>query len=77
MALLAAFAGILLSNYGNPVMSQFPISILTFLSLVFIEQSHYWDEDGREKLKTEAEKMSIRASKLKKLVMNKNRTPAE
>ncbi|MBI1316892.1 hypothetical protein GC167_08565 [bacterium] len=48
MALLAAFAGILMSNYGNPVMSQFPISLLTFLSLVFIEQSYTWDAEGKE-----------------------------
>ncbi len=75
MALLAAFAGILLSNYGNPVMSQFPISILTFLSLVFVEQSHYWDENGAEKLKSPEEKLAFGASKLKKRVMLKTKSP--
>ena len=36
MAFLAGYAGILLANYGNSVMSQFPISTTTFFSLYFV-----------------------------------------
>lgn len=36
MAFLAGFAGILMANYGNSVMSQFPISTTTFISVYFI-----------------------------------------
>lgn len=35
MAFLAGFAGILLANYGNSILSQFPVSTTTFMSLFF------------------------------------------
>lgn len=36
MAFIAGYAGILMANYGNSVMSQFPISTTTFISLYFV-----------------------------------------
>ena len=42
MALLAGYAGILMANYGNPVMTQFPISLCTYLSIVFFSSAHRW-----------------------------------
>ncbi|MCT4625073.1 MAG: O-antigen ligase family protein [Schleiferiaceae bacterium] len=35
IAFLSGYAGILLANYGNSVLTQFPISITTFMSLFF------------------------------------------
>ena len=49
MALLAGYAGILLANYGNPVMTQFPISLTTYLSLVFIHSAYRWPGEAKEK----------------------------
>ena len=36
MAFIAGYAGILMANYGNAVMSQFPVSTTTFFSLFFV-----------------------------------------
>lgn len=36
MAFITAYAGILMANYGNAVMSQFPVSTTTFYSLFFV-----------------------------------------
>lgn len=46
MALLSGYGGILLANYGNQVMTQFPISILVFLSIPFIYNMRFWNADG-------------------------------
>ena len=35
MAFLSGFAGILLANYGNSVLTQFPVSTTTYLSIFF------------------------------------------
>lgn len=47
MALLCGYAGILVANYGNQVMTQFPISIITFILIPFIYNMRYWDKDGK------------------------------
>jgi hypothetical protein len=46
MAFLAGYAGILMANYGNEVMTQFPISVLTFLGIPIILSMKYWNEEG-------------------------------
>ena len=46
MAILSGYAGILLSNYGNPVMTQFPTSLLVYVGLTFVYSMRYWNEDG-------------------------------
>ncbi len=46
MAFLAGYAGILMANYGNEVMTQFPISLVTFTGIAFIINMQYWDENG-------------------------------
>lgn len=46
MAILAGYAGILMANYGNSVMTQFPISVLTFMGLAFVFSMKYWNEEG-------------------------------
>ena len=52
MGLLAGYAGVLLANYGNPVMTQFPISLTTYLSVVFFMSAHRWSgEKDEEKAK--------------------------
>lgn len=47
MAFLAGFAGLLVANYGNEVMTQFPINLMTFLGITFIFNMKYWDEEGK------------------------------
>lgn len=46
MAVMSGYAGILMANYGNSVLTQFPINIVTYLGLVFIELMYYWDDKG-------------------------------
>lgn len=46
MAVMSGYAGILMANYGNSVLTQFPINIVTYLGLVFVELMYYWDDDG-------------------------------
>ena len=43
MALMAGYAGILLANYGNAVMTQHPISLVTFLSISTVYTIHRWN----------------------------------
>lgn len=50
MAFLAGYAGILMANYGNEVMTQFPISVMTFLGIPIIISMRYWNEDGEVEL---------------------------
>jgi hypothetical protein len=50
MAILAGYAGILVANYGNAVLTQFPISITTFISITFIYNMRNWDHKGEYKL---------------------------
>jgi hypothetical protein len=46
MAVMSGYAGILMANYGNSVLTQFPINIVTYLGLVFVELMYYWDDKG-------------------------------
>lgn len=46
MAVLAGYAGILVANYGNQVMTQFPISLTTFVSITFVYSMRYWNDEG-------------------------------
>ncbi|HBF21754.1 MAG: hypothetical protein CMI36_10110 [Owenweeksia sp.] len=46
MAILAGYAGILMANYGNSVLTQFPVSITTFIAIVFVYNMRYWNEEG-------------------------------
>lgn len=43
MALMSGYAGILLANYGNAVMTQHPISLVTFLSISTVYTIHRWN----------------------------------
>lgn len=52
MAVLSGFMGILLSNYGNAVMGQFPTSINTYYGIAFLFMAKHLDKEimeGREK----------------------------
>jgi hypothetical protein len=46
MAFISGYAGILMANYGNQVMTQFPISLTTFLCISFLYSMRYWNEKG-------------------------------
>jgi len=46
MAVVAAFAGVLASSYGESVMTQFPVNFITFIGLVFVELAFFWDKEG-------------------------------
>ena len=46
MAFIAGFAGIVMSNYGNPVMTQFPNITVNLMGLAFVYSMKYWNEDG-------------------------------
>ncbi len=46
MSIVAGYAGVLATNYGNPIMTQFPVNLITFMGLAFIEVIFFWDEDG-------------------------------
>ncbi|NBR83402.1 MAG: hypothetical protein EBT52_06705, partial [Flavobacteriia bacterium] len=37
-AIVCGFSGLLLSNYGNSTLQQFPSSIITLFGLVFLEK---------------------------------------
>ncbi len=50
MAILAGYAGMLVANYGNPVMTQFPISMTTFIAVAFVYSMRYWNEQGEVEL---------------------------
>mgnify|MGYP000403888560 CR=1 FL=1 len=50
MAILAGYAGILVANYGNSVLTQFPVSITTFIAVVFVYNMRYWNEAGHFEL---------------------------
>ncbi len=50
MALIAGYAGILMANYGNQVMTQFPISLTTFLSITFMYSLRRWNDEGEVEL---------------------------
>ena len=50
MGILAGYAGILVANYGNSVMTQFPNIFVTFLGLAFVYSMKYWDEEGKVNL---------------------------
>lgn len=50
MAILAGYAGLLVGNYSNPIMTQFPISLTTFLAITFVYSMRYWNEDGEVEL---------------------------
>lgn len=53
MGVLAGYAGILVANYGNSVMSQFPNNLVTFIGLAFVFNMKHWDKQGRLKLPSE------------------------
>lgn len=44
-AFLASYAGILVANYGNEVMTQYPNNFITFISLSFIFTIERWDKE--------------------------------
>ncbi len=50
MAFLAGYAGILMANYGNEVMTQFPVSLMTFLGIPIILSMKYWNDEGEVEL---------------------------
>ncbi len=54
MSFLSGFAGILLANYGNSVLTQFPISTTTFMSLFFafaiLQKEKVYEADAAEGL---------------------------
>lgn len=60
MAVLAGYAGILVANYGNSVMSQFPITLTTFISIAFVFSMPYWDEEGNYRLPAEKKKKLLK-----------------
>jgi len=43
MAILSGIMGILLANYGNAVMGQFPTSINTYYGMAFLFMAKYYD----------------------------------
>ncbi len=51
-AFLASYAGVLVSNYGNEVMTQYPINYATFVTLAFIFIIKKWDDKALEKANT-------------------------
>lgn len=52
-AFLAGYAGILVANYGNEVMTQYPNNFITFITLTFIFIIDRWDkEENQENLET-------------------------
>ncbi len=51
MAMLAGYAGILVANYGNQVMTQFPIAPTVFLSISFLYSMRKWNVEGEVELK--------------------------
>lgn len=50
MAFMAGFAGIVMSNYGNPVMTQFPNITVNMMGLAFVYSMRYWNENGEVEL---------------------------
>lgn len=46
MAFLAGYAGILMANYGNEVMTQFPVNLTTFFGITFVFSMRYWNDKG-------------------------------
>lgn len=53
-AFLAGYAGMLVANYGNEVMTQYPNNFITFISLTFVFAIGRWDKEdtmnGKERL---------------------------
>ncbi|WP_417588584.1 O-antigen ligase family protein [Owenweeksia hongkongensis] len=47
-AFLASYAGVLVANYGNEVMTQYPINFTTFTTLAFIFTIKKWDDKELE-----------------------------
>jgi len=45
MAILSGFMGILLANYGNAVMGQFPTSINTYFGIGFLFLATHYDKE--------------------------------
>jgi len=64
IAFISGYAGILLANYGNSVMTQFPNSFTTYLSVAYIFIMNRWNKDGvveiPERLKESIFKFSSR-----------------
>ncbi len=50
MAFLAGYAGILVANYGNEVMTQFPLNLMTFVGITFVFSMKYWNDKGEVEL---------------------------
>lgn len=50
MALLAGYAGVLMANYGNSVMTQFPTNFICFFGLAFVYSMRYWNDEGKVEL---------------------------
>lgn len=46
MAFLAGYSGVLMANYGNSVMTQFPTNLICFFGLAFVYNMRYWNEEG-------------------------------
>lgn len=46
LAIICGYAGILLANYGNSVMTQFPNNFITFIGIAFVFSMKYWDSKG-------------------------------
>lgn len=60
MAIMSGFAGILVANYGNSVMTQFPESFLTYFSVSFVFSMQYWNKDGEYELPEEKKKSLLK-----------------
>ncbi len=53
IALLAGYAGILLANYGNPVLTSYPNNFFTFISLAVVYSMKHWNDKGEPELEGE------------------------
>ena len=66
MAILSGFMGILLANYGNAVMGQFPTSINVYYGIGFLFLSTYYDKIVLEERKKDKDPFDLFGGLLKK-----------
>ncbi|WP_417873787.1 O-antigen ligase family protein [Xanthomarina gelatinilytica] len=58
-AFLASYAGVLVANYGNSVMTQYPINYATFITLAFIFIIKKWDNQALHQAKDSSMKKKL------------------
>lgn len=66
MAILSGIMGILLANYGNAVMGQFPTSINVYYGMGFLFLSTYFDKIIRKKREKGEDPFDLFSGLLKK-----------